>query len=70
MNEDETTQALSDKVLDRSCVMRFGRPKQLSEQDDSPRTIPNKNGLTFDQWKSFEILMFRMTCQVLPILNF
>ncbi|MBN1972704.1 MAG: AAA family ATPase, partial [Sedimentisphaerales bacterium] len=53
MNEDETTQALSDKVLDRACVMRFGRPKQLSEQDDTPRTIPNENGLTFDQWKSF-----------------
>jgi len=53
MNEDETTQALSDKVLDRACVMRFGRPKQLSEQDDNPRTVPNKNGLTFDQWKSF-----------------
>jgi len=45
MNEDETTQALSDKVLDRACVMRFGRPKQLSEQDDNPRTVPNKNGL-------------------------
>ena len=53
MNEDETTQALSDKVLDRACVMRFGRPKRLSEQDDNPRTVPNKNGLTFDQWKSF-----------------
>lgn len=53
MNEDETTQALSDKVLDRACVMRFGRPRQLSEQDDTPRTIPNTNGLTFDQWKSF-----------------
>jgi hypothetical protein len=54
MNEDETTQALSDKVLDRACVMRFGRPKQLAEQDDSPRTtIPNNNGLTFNQWKSF-----------------
>lgn len=54
MNEDETTQALSDKVLDRSCVIRFGRPKQLSEQNDNPRTIANQNGLTFDQWKSFQ----------------
>ena len=53
MNEDETTQALSDKVLDRACVMRFGRPKKLSEQDDIPRTTPNENGLTFKQWQSF-----------------
>lgn len=29
MNEDESTQNLSDKVLDRSCVLRFGKPKQL-----------------------------------------
>lgn len=27
MNEDESTQTLSDKVLDRSNVLRFGRPK-------------------------------------------
>lgn len=61
MNEDETTQALSDKVLDRACVMRFGRPKQLSEQDDNPRTIPTENGLTFDQWKSFHKLTLSAT---------
>ena len=61
MNEDETTQALSDKVLDRACVMRFGRPKRLAEQDDNPRTIPNENGLTFDQWKSFHKLTLSAT---------
>ncbi|MGA1825733.1 MAG: AAA family ATPase [bacterium] len=53
MNEDETTQALSDKVLDRACVMRFGRPKRIIDQDDRPRSTPAKNGLTFEQWKSF-----------------
>jgi len=61
MNEDETTQALSDKVLDRACVMRFGRPKQLSDQDNLPRTTPNKNGLTFEQWKSFHRTSFSAT---------
>lgn len=30
MNEDESTQALSDKVKDRANVLRFGRPKELS----------------------------------------
>ena len=29
MNEDETTQMLSDKVVDRSNMLRFGRPSQL-----------------------------------------
>jgi len=53
MNEDETTQTLSDKVLDRACLMRFGRPKQTIEQVDEPRTNPSENGLTFDQWNSW-----------------
>ncbi|MFI3291683.1 MAG: AAA family ATPase [Opitutales bacterium] len=30
MNEDESTQSLSDKVMDRANVMRFGRPKDLN----------------------------------------
>lgn len=29
MNEDETTQALSDKVVDRANVLRFGTPRKL-----------------------------------------
>ena len=29
MNEDETTQSLSDKVLDRANVLTFGRPQEL-----------------------------------------
>ena len=29
MNEDETTQSLSDKVIDRSNMLRFGKPKKL-----------------------------------------
>ncbi len=53
MNEDETTQALSDKVLDRACVMRFGRPKKIMEQVNVPETSPSENGLTFDQWRSW-----------------
>ena len=28
MNEDESTQSLSDKVIDRASVLRFGRPKR------------------------------------------
>lgn len=31
MNEDESTQSLSDKVKDRANVLRFGRPKALGD---------------------------------------
>ena len=34
MNEDETTQMLSDKVIDRSNLLRFGRPAQLAGKTD------------------------------------
>jgi outer membrane murein-binding lipoprotein Lpp len=53
MNEDETTQALSDKVLDRACVMRFGRPKRITEEINAPKKNPSENGLTLDQWNSW-----------------
>ncbi len=36
MNEDESTQTLSDKVIDRSNVMRFGRPNQLVTREAKP----------------------------------
>ncbi len=29
MNEDESTQTLSDKVIDRANVLRFGRPEKM-----------------------------------------
>jgi len=34
MNEDETTKALSDKVIDRSVVITFPRPKKLYDRDN------------------------------------
>ena len=53
MNEDETTQTLSDKVLDRSCVMRFGKPKQAGRYRVQNRAAPIKTGLTHDAWKDW-----------------
>lgn len=53
MNEDESTQTLSDKVLDRSNVLRFGRPKQLGTQ---PKKIEFMNAcktlpiVTYENW--------------------
>lgn len=39
MNEDESTQTLSDKVIDRSNVLRFGRPKTLGAKPDKTRFL-------------------------------
>ena len=44
MNEDESTQMLSDKVIDRSNVLRFGRPKALGEGNGENSREPNKSG--------------------------
>ena len=35
MNEDETTQSLSDKVLDRANVLTFGKPQQLKLTEEA-----------------------------------
>ncbi len=40
MNEDETTQALSDKVVDRANVLRFATPRKLQA---APQTAAVKN---------------------------
>ena len=55
MNEDESTQSLSDKVLDRACVMRFGRPRDLTLVQQVAKVRPPANlvGLTFSQWKEW-----------------
>lgn len=37
MNEDESTMALSDKVIDRANVLRFGRPAKLETRPGSSR---------------------------------
>jgi hypothetical protein len=55
MNEDETTQTLSDKVLDRANVLRFGKP------DENVRAIRQGNGnhgesekyLSYKQWRGW-----------------
>lgn len=50
MNEDESTQSLSDKVLDRACVLRFGRPRQTTTVTPGALTNASENGMTFETW--------------------
>lgn len=43
MNEDESTQTLSDKVIDRANVLRFGRPKMLGADGNTVVKEPDKS---------------------------
>jgi len=53
MNEDETTQTLSDKVLDRANILTFGKPKALKLSNKNQTKEPRAAYLTyshFNQW--------------------
>ena len=51
MNEDETTQTLSDKVLDRANVLRFGKPSRLAfESQGASSAVSSSTALSFDAW--------------------
>lgn len=67
MNEDESTQTLSDKVLDRANVLRFGKPPPRSvsvglRNDEFRRG----NYLTHENWVSWqkEVTQERWTAEV------
>ena len=55
MNEDETTQTLSDKVVDRANVLRFGKPTRLvtdeNELDEAP--TPSPKCLPYGNWEEW-----------------
>ena len=56
MNEDETTQSLSDKVLDRANVLTFGKPQALKLREECRRNdssgLPQGyvSSLQFNSW--------------------
>jgi len=53
MNEDETTQTLSDKVLDRANVLTFGKPKTLQLRKGRTTEDPRSMYVSysrFEQW--------------------
>ena len=53
MNEDETTKALSDKVVDRSTLLTFPRPTKLvSRRSDIQIAKPEKR-LTYNLWSKW-----------------
>ncbi len=52
MNEDESTQSLSDKVVDRANVLRFGAPKDLHAPTTNP-VAPTKAFLPRTNWENW-----------------
>jgi len=53
MNEDESTQTLSDKVLDRANVLRFGKPDENAKVLNNS-SINRKEAAVNDKYLSFE----------------
>ncbi len=56
MNEDETTQALSDKVIDRANVLRFGSPNSIVPVPASQRNgriMETRPRLTREIWQGW-----------------
>ena len=55
MNEDETTQALSPKVMDRANVLRFGRPEKTrgSRNDERQTTVEPQGYLVYEDWSGW-----------------
>ena len=51
MNEDESTQALSDKVLDRANTLRFRKPEELRSQTLEERVGGRTAHLPFETWR-------------------
>lgn len=52
MNEDESTQSLSDKVIDRANVLRFGAPKELMASHATP-DAPTREFLPRAKWEQW-----------------
>jgi len=53
MNEDETTQSLSDKVIDRANVLYFGKPEKLKNQRQQVDTQASWAPIKEEAWKSW-----------------
>lgn len=53
MNEDETTQSLSDKVIDRANVLYFGKPDKLTNQKQQISSDANWAPITTENWQGW-----------------
>lgn len=58
MNDDESTYALSDKVLDRANVLHFGKPKSFDDSTTKEKVEPIRIDFKlFQQWRQTNNLL-------------
>lgn len=66
MNEDESTQTLSDKVLDRANVLRFGKPARHKDQKKPVMTSMDGgasiSSRIWNSWKTNDIQQYSDAC--------
>lgn len=53
MNDDESTQALSDKVLDRSNVMQFAAPGEFARPAEAANAPATPNYRSYAEWRKW-----------------
>lgn len=53
MNDDESTQSLSDKVLDRGNILQFAAPKQFDNTIARDGPAPTEEALSFKAWRGW-----------------
>ena len=61
MNEDETTQTLSDKVMDRANVIRFGRPRSLELREQIGEAEPAEYQMQSATWAEWKVASHDMS---------
>jgi predicted nucleic acid-binding Zn-ribbon protein len=54
MNEDETTQALSDKVVDRANILRFGKPAESAAELVNLDQFGGDSYLRLEDWQRWQ----------------
>jgi hypothetical protein len=69
MNEDESTQSMSDKVIDRSPVIRFARPKKLIDRPPDSSGTPVSYYLSFEKWLSWRRDITTLSHDIRPNLD-
>ena len=53
MNEDESTQTLSDKVIDRANILRFGKPANLQAVGSNGKAVRPATFLPYEVWNQW-----------------
>ncbi len=53
MNDDESTQSLSDKVLDRGNIMQFAAPEDFPPVKEAANGQPAERSLSFETWRTW-----------------